>query len=171
MAIKDVLNNFINNILDKEEIYLKVGLVKSVDENAKTFVFIPNTGETELEVAMTVIDGDSLYIMPKVNTTVIIGYTNNIDAYCLQVKEADKIIFNSENIIFNGGDNDGLININDLTSKLNGLVSKVNALYNLLKNWVVAPSDGGLALQTAAKLLTNADDFNKSDFEDEKITH
>ena len=76
-------------------------------------------------------------------------------------------------ITINGGNNGGLININDLTNRLNNIENDINTLKNVFTAWVPVPQDGGAALQTAAatwagQLLTQT---QNSDYEDTTIKH
>jgi len=49
-----------------------------------------------------------------------------------------------------GEDKYSLLKAEDLITEVKKLQASVDAIANVLKNWTVVPSDGGLALKTAA---------------------
>jgi len=163
--IKDVINNFIENWANKQEIYLKLGTVTSVSEADFSFIMKPNTGDGAIEVDMTTqgSNNSAFVVVPAVGSVVLVGYTNNSDAYAVSIETADKIIFN-------GGQNDGLINIADQTTKLNKLVTEVKALKNAYNTHTHTVS-GAVTLVPLVPFTGNFTKFNKSDYEDEKIMH
>lgn len=163
-TLLDIYNQLIDNKLDKENLYMDIGTVVSVNEEELTFIYKSSKGIGEDVVNMSLLNSEN-YVVPEVDSIVLIGYIDKTEKYCIQTEKAEKIIMR-------GGNNEGLINIVDLTEKLNGLVAKVNAIANLLQTWIIVPGDGGAALKAAAiSTLTNASNFSKSDYEDEKITH
>jgi len=162
--IKDVFNDFIENWASKHAIYLKLGTVKSVNVSEKTFIFVPNTGDAEIDVYMSVFDGES-YIVPKVGSVVLVGYSDNVNAYCIHVQQA-------ETIVFNNGDNKGLINIESLTSKINGLISEIKTMKATLNTHTHMVASVGAPTATALpQISVNFTDLDKNDYEDTKILH
>ena len=53
-------------------------------------------------------------------------------------------------IVFNGGDNGGLVILDKLVQKLNLLEKDINKLKTAFTTWVIFPGDGGAALKTIA---------------------
>lgn len=151
--------------------------VLSVDKTKDTCV-IQAEDAPEIEgVKLRSILGDvatKLIVYPKVNSYVIVSLLYNMDAevYVSQVSEVDEIITNCEQITYNGGENGGLVKVNELKTQLDKTNDVVNTIVNSLKNWITVPNDGGAALKT----LFNANigikvvgDF--SGIENEKIKH
>lgn len=157
-GIKDILNNFIANILEKENFYMKLGKVLIPNELTYTFTFQPNDGSPVQVVNMAIVQSisNSVIIVPKINSIALVAYSNKENAYCVSVEKADKILMNS-------GLNGGLINIIPQTTKLNGLVSEVQA--ELVKIQV------GLAGVGGAYTPGTLNQFNKNDYEDTDIKH
>jgi len=157
-SIKDVLNNFISNILTKENFYLKIGKVLVVDLINYKFFFEPNDGSPKQFATMAVIDSisNSIIIVPEINSIVIVAYTNKEDAYCISVEKASEILINS-------GLNGGLINIIPQTTKLNLLVSEMQA--ELVKIATGITGAGG------AYTPGTLSQFNKNDYEDTNVKH
>jgi uncharacterized membrane protein YqiK len=56
----------------------------------------------------------------------------------------------AEGFVFNGGDNGGLIIIQQLINEYNKTKEVVDAIADTLLNWTVTPTDGGAALKVAA---------------------
>lgn len=116
-----------------------------------------------------------ILITPKEGSFVMITDLSNgrmSDWAVAMYSEVDKVEFNS-------GKNDGLININDLTDKLNKLVDEVNNLKDkfnghthIVSGTVDIPaatcSGNAAAIMDQASAATK---FDKSDYEDDKITH
>lgn len=100
-----------------------------------------------------------------------------IDADGLRIKtEKMSADINRDNIIFNGGDLGGLIVIQKLTDKLNELKDTVNNLitqYNGHIHVTTATVGTGPVgvLSPTTSTATPALPFNKSDYENNKITH
>ena len=53
-------------------------------------------------------------------------------------------------IVFNGGENGGLVILDKLVQKLNLLEKDINKLKTAFTTWVIFPGDGGAALKTIA---------------------
>lgn len=102
---------------------------------------------------------------------IVIGDTSAVmDADGLRIKtEKMSADINRENIIFNGGDLNGLVVIQKLTDKLNELKDTVNDLitkYNTHVHVCAAPGSPCKPVDIPAQ---TAKAFNKSDYENTKI--
>lgn len=98
-----------------------------------------------------------------------------IDAEGVRVKTTKMSAdINKEDIIFNGGELDGLVIIQKLTDKLNELKDTVNSLINAYNNHThittatVGTGPAGTISPTTSKAQT-AKSFKKSDYENTKI--
>lgn len=91
------------------------------------------------------------------------------------VIDADGCRINADNIIFNGGNLDGLVVIQKLTDKLNELKDTVNDLiskYNSHVHLTTATVGAGTVAGTISATVsqaTPAKAFNKADYENDKI--
>ncbi|HOU67592.1 MAG TPA: hypothetical protein PKW49_03280 [Paludibacteraceae bacterium] len=96
---------------------------------------------------------------------------------CVAFSEIDKIEVDADCVVFNGGSNDGLVKIQELTEKLNGLKDTVNALvrsHNSHTHTVATTGSATSQSGTAAAItiqVEEAEAFSKEDYEDTKITH
>jgi len=164
-GIKDILNNFISNILDKENYYLKLGKVLIVNLIDFSFEFKPNDGSPTQTVSMAIIEStnNSFLVVPKINTLALVSYANKEEPYCIKVEEAQNIYIKATQTQFNEGVKGGLINIVDQTTKLNSLVTEMQAELVKIQTGIVGV--GG------AYVPGTLSQFNKNDFEDTKIKH
>lgn len=91
----------------------------------------------------------------------------------ITTKDNGSIIIDGENILFNGGDNGGLVKVNDLVSKVNIIENDLNTLKNAIAGWTPVLNDGGTALKTAtsawfAATITNT---TAADLKNDKVKH
>lgn len=66
------------------------------------------------------------------------------------VVDGANISIESDQITINGGDNKGLVKVQELTRKINALEADLNEIKSIFTIWTVLAGDGGLALKTAA---------------------
>lgn len=101
---------------------------------------------------------DGFMIVPAVGSTVLVASSTRNNYYVLMYSDIDKVIctidndnyfvFSSDGFIFNGGELDGMVKVNDLVTKLNNLETKVNNIISTISTtFVPVPNDGGAALK------------------------
>ena len=152
------------------------GVVKSVEGETCTVLI----GELEVpDVLLTPADDGKegkLIITPKTGSMVTVADLSGGELRHLSVVqwgEVEKITLTADSIELNGGENGGLVNIQDLTDKLNNIEKDINSLKRAFTTWVPVPQDGGSSLKAgvaswAAQQLVQT---QVSDLEDDKITH
>ncbi len=159
--------------------------VKSVD-TAKRTCSIDDDGVVMYGVRLQPITHGTtgITIYPKVGAQVLCAKIEEGDDYMLlHASEVDKvevaigqssITIESDKIELNGGNNDGLIKIADLTSKLNALV---DWCANHTHSGVITAVSGGSgapAVGTPGNTATPTSQpqkFDKSNYEDTAVTH
>ena len=115
-------------------------------------------------VAFICVDG-------KPTDPLIIAYSE-IDKLLLQI-ENTTLQIDKDKIEINGGDNKGLINIEDLVSHINTIEDDINTLKTKIAAFVPVSQDGGAKLKadladwTAQKITKT----KTADIEDTKVTH
>ena len=176
MDIPEIIEKFIKNWAKKEEFYLKVGKASNINKSDFTFTFSPIDEGADVEgVRMKVIEdgtNESFIIIPKDNTFVVVAFHNDTTAQCVKVQLSDEIIVNTELFLFNNGDNEGLVKINELTDKLNKLTDEVNALVNKFNTHThPGVTSGGASTSVPIAQAQTVTAFNKSDYENDKIKH
>jgi len=164
-SLFETIGRYISAFVGKERYYSDTAIVKSVQDDYTCTVQVTDGALLE-GVRLQQTEGEEgFFVVPAVNSTVIISYTDSTTAYISMFSEI-------ENIVFNGGDNGGLINITDLTAKLNGLVNEVRALKTALDGHTHIDVTAGAGISGIPSPFTaNFSDFDKSDYEDDKFTH
>ena len=144
---------------------------------------------------------ETFVIVPKEGTKVVVGFHSNTVGQCLIVQESDKVLINTniseENVnsktvnivddynincddvnvatdswIFNSGTLGGLIKIVALETKLNALVNELDLYktkYNFHRHVGVTTGAGTSGIPTEQQAAFSQ--FDKADFENEKIKH
>lgn len=144
------------------------GIVKSVSGKLCE-VEIGNIVIPDVRLRASELDDDGeMLVTPKVGSAVTVGSLNG-DLSQLVVLQVDHI----ESIVINGGQLGGLINIGDLTDKLNALKDSFNDLvnkYNEHTHTGTCP-DGAVSTNPTSSIASDAQAFDKSDYEDETIKH
>ena len=120
-------------------------------ENSKILV----TPKTDSYVLVVDLAGD-------LSQLAVVGYS-----------EVEKIEVDTDKIIFNGGNNNGLVKIKKLTQKLNAIEQDLNALKSIFTSWAPVPQDGGAELKASAETwaASQLQITQISDYEDTNITH
>jgi hypothetical protein len=127
---------------------------------------------------------DGFLLIPKVDSTVLVGYTTRQEPFVLQFSEVDQVlvvvgqstleILKDGKIRLNDGSFGGLIKIHELQAQLNKTNSLLSALITVLKGAPIpepgngAPSALQLALGSAIASQSLGD---YSNIENEAITH
>lgn len=93
----------------------------------------------------------SITIIPKLNTWALAVRIEDTDEWMvIAVGEADKILIDCDEIVFNGGLNGGLVNWPDLKAEMEKTKELVDGLKSVLTGWTPVPNDGGAALKAYA---------------------
>lgn len=170
------------------------GKVSAVDEGATTC-------EVDIEEELTIFDvrlravitdDTGVWVLPKVGSFVQIAQIEGgTDFVLLRASEVDKVFvkigdktleITTDGFVFNGGNNDGLVKVNELVDQLNKIEDKVNDLISKFNNHTHAitavpttcPAGAGTATGTTSTTgtpepttLTNT---TKTDIENPDIT-
>lgn len=122
----------------------------------------------------TVKDNEGLIIYPAKNSYVLVTNIDNDKYFVSQFSQIEKITIDvNSNIVINGGKNEGLVKIKELTVKLNDLINSYNvfvATYNLHTH-KIAMVNGVQVVTATTNSGSSAKPFNKSDYENTKIKH
>lgn len=145
-----------------------LGTIAAVDENSKT-CNINDDGFIMYGIRLQSVTNAAAGILkvPKIGAQALAVKIEDGDGFMLlDCAEYDKIIFN-------GGTNGGLINIQSLVNKINAIENDLNSLKTVFKSWTPVAQDGGSALKTAAadwadQTITKT---KTKDLEDKTVTH
>lgn len=166
--IKDILYNFFDARMRKEELYLVRGTATNIDTDTYTCDVTPIDGGADIKSIQFTPTGTNkgIVLIPKDGTKVLVGFENKTKAYLVQCDEVDEIIMR-------GGLNGGLINISDLVSRVNSIENKVNDLvaFTATHTHTGVTTGGGSSGTTATPVTGSLTLTQESDIEDDKITH
>ncbi|MCP3682141.1 MAG: hypothetical protein GY861_05560 [bacterium] len=165
-SVYDLFRRIVQSILSVEDLYSERGTISSVDVDDRTCVVTLITGGTVSDVKLqaTAESAVGMLIEPKVNTPCVITFMGRKDAFLSMVDEVENVFITaSDSVIINGGSNDGLINITELTSELNDFKNEIAA--ELVK------IQSGIATAGGAYAPGVLSTFTKSSYEDTNVKH
>lgn len=114
-------------------------------------------------------------IKPAIGTTCLIGVIDGqeVVTFLINAEEVELAEVRATNIVYNGGENFGLVKVKELTDIISELQRDLNSLKKAITAWVPAPNDGGSALKAAVTnwLSSTLKVVKQNDIEDTKITH
>lgn len=145
-----------------------LGTIAAVDENSKT-CNIDDDGFMMYGIRLQSVTNAVAGILkvPKIGAQALAVKIEDGDGFMLlDCAEYSKIIFN-------GGNNGGLINIESLVNKINAIENDLNSLKTVFKSWTPVTQDGGSALKTAAATWAGQtiSKTQTKDLEDKTVTH
>lgn len=148
--------------------YLEVAEVRSVQKDNATCRVILSDGTDLPDVRLRPLldNKGALLIIPEVGSDIVIGFISKSEAVALIYSAAEEIIYNK-------GENKGMVKIAPLIKEINSLKKDLNDLKNSIKNWTPVAQDGGAALKaaTAAWFAQPLKDTQLADLENDKIKH
>lgn len=132
MELDEVMTMIVKQEIDPEEFYSMVAKIKSVDETKRTCVVTPIEGESQksnIRLQGAISGTDGIVQIPKVGSTVIVTFIDRTNGFIALATSITKLIIDADTLIqFNGGTEDGMVQINDLVTQMNLIESKVNDL-------------------------------------------
>lgn len=169
---------------ERQSMTVAIGTVQNIDEDKRLCEIKVNDDLTLFNCRLNAILSnyqDRLLIVPKDKSAVaFLTVDGNLtDPIIITYSEIDKVLLKTgdteinisdEKIEINGGENNGIVKIQELTDKLNDLV---NWCKNHTHSGVITSVTGqatGTSGNSGAPTSSPAD-FDKSDYEDDKITH
>lgn len=109
-----------------------------------------------------------ILITPAVGSSVLVSRIGDSDELFIEM------FSEIESIKIDGGQNDGIVKVVELTKRLNAIETSINQLKNVIKSWTPpAAPDGGAALKALATSWSNErlEQTQQSALENEKIKH
>jgi hypothetical protein len=145
MNIIQQIEVIVNRVFDKHKIYQQECTVIDVDATSCTCTVKPLNGDSERYNVLLQGESDTtlgFMVVPKVNSTVIIGYLNKSQSYVIKTSEVENIRINA------GGES--------LKDTLNGLINTLNTAV------ITTPAGvGAFAPQTITKFNEAIAKINK----------
>lgn len=123
-------------------------------------------------------NADNILIKPKVGSMVVMadlsgGELRSLVVISFSALDSMTVRFDGE-VVINGGENEGLVKVKELTDKLNAIINDINSLKSVFKTgWTPMVYDGGAALKLAASSWYGSDlaTISKEDIENDMIKH
>ena len=168
----DILNQIIDKRMSSQEVYSVIGIVSNVDETARTCDITPIDGAkvTSVKLQASISQSNGFVMIPTDGSYAICTFISNTEGFVSIMSQIDKIVIDTDLVQFNGGSNEGIVNINDLTSKLNSLITEINALKTFINTHIHVAGGRPTTIPTPV-FAGNFSNFNKTDYEDDKIIH
>lgn len=183
MEIREIFEEFMTNELAKEKFYSQIGKAVNVDEEKRTCDFEPIEDEATREgvrLQSVISETKGFVLIPKENSDIVVTFFNRSTGFVSLTSELEKVIWDVDLTQINGGDNGGLINIEDLITKINQLENALNnhiAIFNshihITTATVAATPTPGIIAPTTPGDATNtiAPITQRSDMEDITVNH
>jgi len=173
---QEIIAEFIDQTIAKQKIYTLIGTAKNVDEDRRVCDFTPVGDEADrfdVRLQSVISETAGMVLIPKKNSIIGVTFLNRTAGFVSLTSTLEKILIDTDLTQFNGGDNGGLINIDDLITKQNIIEKDLNTVKAAISSWIPVPNDGGAALKVAltswfSDILTLT---VKQDLEDTKVTH
>jgi hypothetical protein len=169
MNIKDIIQELAK--APSVEIYSKIAKVTKVD-GYRVDVDPVDGSAPILEALLTTQEATAgIVAIPKEGSLVVVTFTSNSGAWVSLVNDPERIEITSPEIVFNGGDNKGLIIAQALKTEIDKLNSNFEKIKNVIANAPVTPNDGGASFKAA---LVSGLTFAKAEIDkttNDKITH
>ncbi len=151
----------LRDIVGKEPFATFVAKVTKVDGAKCTVQRLFDDMEIEdVRLNCSTTENEGVVIVPKRDSMVLITSIDGRYWFVSQCSEVEKITIDAtDKIVFNGGQNKGLVKIEELTKKLNELVTTFNEHTHPVPNG------------TSSETTQQAKPFDQSKYENTNITH
>jgi hypothetical protein len=165
--------------LRSEELYLKMCTVDSVDEKSRTITCTPDDDSAQLEEVSIQASFDrekGLFVVPKKGSRVLVGYLDRNNACVVKYDEIEKIELDVESeIVINGGENKGLVIIEELQKRLKALEAAFNDHVHIATTTATVGMEaaGTVTINSIAKKSTEfqVQTSHPYNYENDKIKH
>lgn len=136
--------------------------LNAIDDDLQSYVTVVPKEKSNILVA----------VIEKLKTEAVVVRCSEVQKVLIKIG-ANTVVMNDDGFVFNDGDNEGVVKINELIKKLNAVEKDINNLKQAILTWVPTPNDGGAALKArvASWAASKIIETKKTDLEDSKIKH
>lgn len=173
---REILEKVIAEQINKENFYPIIGKAVNIDEEARTCDLEPIEDEApragiNLQSAQGGTTG--MVVIPKEDSFIVVSFFDSTTGFVSLTSEVEKILIDTDLVEYNGGDNGGLVNIEDLVTEMNKAQNDLNSLKTAISGWIPVANDGGAALKVALGSFfgTQLVLTTRKAMEDENVTH
>ncbi len=166
----EAIENKIIDVLSREKYYTQYGTAKDVDKVKRTCTFVPAGDEAEsLDVRFQPLMGSvrGLAIIPVEGSAIAVTFVNQYTGIVVGAEDIDEIIYQ-------GGENGGLINIETLKTELAKNNAIITNLLTVLNGVPITEAGNGAVSALQAVLSTAVEGLPVGDFngmEDKLFKH
>jgi hypothetical protein len=124
----DPIKEAIRKMLPQEEIYSLECEVLSVNEDDRACDVRPLNGDPDIyDVRLQAeLEGTTgVCLVPKVGSMVVVTFMSKHNGYIALCSKVEKVIIDCDSIVFNGGENGGLVIVQKLLEKINRLEERM----------------------------------------------
>ena len=170
------ITNAIRKMAKQKATRIVLATVKEVDEAKMLCDIDPIDEPTIYEVRLTAQEGSKgLRIVPKVGSWVMAVslYQDEAEWHIIGYSEIEKTLIDATSIIFNGGENEGIVKVEALVSVINDLIQKINSLETKLATHTHTATPPGTPTTPPVPPIVPVPMINKtaSEFENDKVKH
>lgn len=151
--------------------------VKSVEGATCTVVrVLDNLEIPDVRLNCHSTENSGIVVTPKVDSYVLVTSIDGHSHFVSQCSEVEKITIDCNgDIVINGGDNKGIVKIQELKDNLDSLKSYIEAMNSAISTGFSSVGESSAASGTAGKsaytLAMTGRSINFKDMEDPKVTH
>lgn len=176
LSIREIFEEIIANQIDRENFYSVLGKAVNVDEATRTCDLEPiedNAPRAGIRLQSAESGTTGIVLIPKEGSFIVASFFDKRTGFVSLTSELEKILIDTDLVQYNGGDNGGLINIDDLVSQLNKIETDINTLKSIFTTWIPVANDGGAALKALLASFSSSSltPTVSTDMEDTKVTH
>lgn len=165
--MKELINQYVENRMSRENIYSDLAKVVSVDDTTRkaTVTILTSDLEVEARIQASINLTGGLYIKPTIDSYVVVTWINKSLCFISLYSDIDSIEFQ-------GGENLGIPKTPETVERLNLIEQDINTLKDIIKNWTPVATDGGAALKAAATTWFGTDltETENNDIQNENFT-
>lgn len=165
--MKELINQYVENRMNRENIYSDLAKVVSVDDTTRkaTVTILTSDLEVEARIQASINLTGGLYIKPTIDSYVVVTWINKSLCFISLYSDIDSIEFQ-------GGENLGIPKTPETVERLNLIEQDINTLKDVIKNWTPVATDGGAALKVAATTWFGTDltETENNDIQNENFT-
>jgi len=182
--MEDLTRQLTEFILERIPLQAELVKVVAVDQGKLECTILLNEVEIEGVNLTPTSKKTGLIQIPKAGSHVIISTLHNeegdyfvslfgeIEEVILITENKERVKITSSEVVFDSGENGGLIKIEELKSQLNKNTQAIQKILDVFSGWTPVVQDGGAALKTqATSNLTGLQLANFANIENDKIKH
>jgi len=181
--MEDLTRRLTEFILKRIPLQAELVKVVAVDQGKLECTVLLNEVEIEGVNLTPTSKKTGLIQIPKTGSHVVVSTLHNeegdyfismfseVEEVVLITGDEERVKITSSGVVFDGGENGGLVKIEELKKQLNKNTQAIQKILDVFSGWTPAPQDGGAALKTQAASLVGTQLGDFANIENDKIKH